>query len=71
MSYMRAWTLVRLMNRGFRDPLVELARGGRTHGGAALTETGTAVLSLYRRMERATLRASNPAWKRVRALLKP
>jgi len=71
MSYMRAWNLVRLMNRGFREPLVELARGGRAHGGAALTETGTAVLSLYRQMEKASIRASDAAWNRLRALLKP
>ena len=28
MSYMHAWGLVKTMNRGFRDPLVELSRGG-------------------------------------------
>jgi molybdate transport system regulatory protein len=71
MSYMRAWKLVQMMNRSFRDPLVLYARGGRTHGGASLTPAGEAVLSLYRKMERASLRANASGWKRLRALLKP
>lgn len=69
MSYMRAWRLVQTMNRAFRDPLVEYSRGGRPQGGAHLSETGATVLALYRRMERASLRASASAWKRLRTLL--
>jgi len=69
MSYMRAWKLVRMMNRSFRDPLVEYARGGKSHGGASLTKTGEKVLALYREMERASLRVNAAAWKRLRALL--
>jgi molybdate transport system regulatory protein len=51
MSYMRAWTLVRVMNGTFRTPLVEKVRGGSDQGGARLTERGEAVLEIYRRME--------------------
>jgi molybdate transport system regulatory protein len=51
MSYMRAWSLVRTMNTGFRSPLVEKERGGADQGGARLTDRGTRVLALYRRME--------------------
>jgi molybdate transport system regulatory protein len=69
MSYMRAWKLVQMMNRSFRGPLVELARGGRAHGGACLTSTGSRVVSLYREMERASVKASSSSWKRLRALL--
>ncbi|HVO50491.1 MAG TPA: LysR family transcriptional regulator [Thermoanaerobaculia bacterium] len=65
MSYMRAWTLVRTMNRGFRDPVVTLERGGAAHGGAVLTETGRLVLGLYREMETASLRAMSPASRRL------
>lgn len=51
MSYKRAWTLVEQMNAAFRAPLVERSRGGAKGGGAALTETGRAVLDHYRRLE--------------------
>ena len=69
MSYMRAWNLVQLMNRAFREPLVETVRGGSRHGSARLTRTGRAVLDLYRRMERRSLEASTPAFRRLRRLL--
>jgi molybdate transport system regulatory protein len=69
MSYMRAWKLVRTMNESFRLPLVEFSRGGRPPGGARLTRAGERVLAIYREMERATLQASAPAWKRLRKLL--
>src|SRR5215469_12625920 len=52
MSYMRAWTLIRTMNRSFCEPLVEAVRGGmRGGGGARLTPAGRQVLELYRQME--------------------
>jgi molybdate transport system regulatory protein len=69
MSYMRVWRLVQTMNACFREPLVETRRGGRVHGGAALTPTGAAVLALYRRMERDSLAAMAPAWEELRGLL--
>ena len=37
MSYMRAWTLIRTMNRCCKAPLVEAVRGGKERGGARLT----------------------------------
>ena len=69
MSYMHAWGLVRTMNRGFRDPLVALSRGGAGHGGARLTERGEEVLLLYREMEAAARRAVGSRWRRVARLL--
>ncbi|MEX1661028.1 winged helix-turn-helix domain-containing protein [Thioclava sp. 15-R06ZXC-3] len=51
MSYKRAWSLVETMNGAFRAPLVESVRGGPQGGGAALTETGEAVLTAYRALE--------------------
>ncbi len=71
MSYMRAWKLVRMMNESFRGPLVELSRGGKTRGGARLTLLGKRVLALYRSMDKASLRACTPAWKRLQVLLRP
>lgn len=48
MSYRRAWLLVNTMNRSFREPLVDAARGGRQGGGAHLTPFGREVLLRYR-----------------------
>lgn len=69
MSYMHAWRLVRTMNRGFRDPLVELSRGGAERGGARLSPGGEEVLALYREMETEALRAVAGRWRRLRRLL--
>lgn len=69
MSYMHAWGLVKTMNRAFRDPLVELSRGGAEHGGARLTERGAEVLALYREVEADALRAVAGPWRRLERLL--
>lgn len=66
MSYMRAWSLVRVMNTEFRSPLVHLVRGGPDHGGAVLTPAGTRVATLYREMEQAALDAVAPGLERLR-----
>ena len=57
------------MNAAFRDPLVETTRGGAGHGAARLTKTGRAVLALYREMERRSLAAGAPGFRRLRRLL--
>ena len=71
MSYMRAWSLVKTMNRAFRRPLVSAQRGGKAHGSAVLTETGEAALALYRAMEKTTLKAAASEWRSLRRLLRP
>jgi len=57
MSYTRAWGLVTEMNREFRSPLVDSAKGGAGRGGANLTLLGEEVLKRYRRMQASTARA--------------
>src|SRR5277367_5216098 len=47
-AYRRAWLLVDAMNKGWAEPLVTAAAGGRRGGGARLTEHGRAVLAAYR-----------------------
>lgn len=69
MSYMRAWKLVQMMNRAFREPLVETVRGGSRHGAACLTKTGKVVLVLYGQMEKGSIAAAAPFWRRLRRLL--
>lgn len=52
MSYKRAWSLIEEMNAAFQEPVVVTLRGGAGHGGAALTETGLAVVAEFRALER-------------------
>src|SRR5882724_6130873 len=70
MSYMRAWTLIKTMNTCFREPLVTTCRGGKHHGGAALTGTGQSALELYRRLEAQSERACAATWRKLNKLLK-
>ncbi|MGH7941260.1 MAG: winged helix-turn-helix domain-containing protein [Limisphaerales bacterium] len=70
MSYMRAWTLIRTMNRCFSGPLVDAARGGtKGGGGARLTPIGRQVLQLYRQMDDKCLKSIQPQWRALRKLL--
>ena len=71
MSYMRAWKLVQTMNRCFRQPLVETARGGSAKGRATLTAEGEAVVALYRRMEAESLAALRDTWGELARRLAP
>ena len=70
MSYMRAWKLIKTMNACFKEPLVEAVRGGRAHGGAALTKTGRRALELYQRIEADCVNASKRRWKELKSLLR-
>jgi molybdate transport system regulatory protein len=71
MSYMRAWKLVQLMNRSFREPLVHAERGGAGRGHAALTDAGEAILEAYREMERLGRAAAAPPFRRLLRRVKP
>jgi len=70
MSYKRAWLLVDTMNGCFREPLVKTSRGGRSQGGARLTETGEQVLAHYRRMEAKAAEAVEAEMREMRGLLR-
>jgi molybdate transport system regulatory protein len=69
MSYMRAWLLVKTMERCFKQPLLKVARGGAKHGGAELTPNGRRVLELYRKMERESLKSTADTRRRILRLL--
>ena len=48
MSYRRAWLLVDTLNRAFKGPVVETAKGGRGGGGrATVTPLGLTVMKRY------------------------
>lgn len=68
MSYMRAWTLVKAMNREWTKPLVELRRGGHKRGGASLTPTGREVLRLYDEISSDSRRATSRLFSKLSRL---
>ena len=68
-SYRRAWLLVDVMNRAFRDPLVSSAVGGQKGGGAHLTETGLAVLEQFRAVEAVAEAAAREGMAQLAAFL--
>lgn len=71
MSYMRAWTLIRTMNRCFKEPVVSAIRGGsKGGGGAKLTKTGRQALALYQKMETRCLGVMESRWKELQKLLR-
>lgn len=70
MSYMRAWTLIKTMEKCFKAPLVTRARGGEGGGGATLTETGHEVLALYQAMEADAMAATQASWAKLKRLLR-
>ena len=62
MSYRRAWMLVDVMNRSFKSPLVETAKGGSHGGGARLSPLGAEVLAHYRAMDAAAKQVAGAYW---------
>lgn len=62
MSYRRAWMLVDVMNRCWKEPLVATSAGGAS-GGARLTPAGAEMLKLYRALvEKAVQCAEGEEW---------
>ena len=57
MSYRRAWLLVDELNQLFSEPVVSAHHGGAKGGGAALTDQGRRIVTLYRGAE-AKMRAA-------------
>ena len=56
MSYRRAWNLLDDLNNSFAAPMVETAVGGRSGGGARLTESGRSLIREFRELERGVAR---------------
>lgn len=69
MSYRRAWMLVDVMNRAFREPVVEASTGGARGGGARVTPFGRDVLRRYVAMEAKAARSVQADVERFRRLL--
>lgn len=60
MSYRRAWLLGDEINRMFMQPSIATRHGGKSGGGAGLTEFGQALLARVHKMEAATRQALGP-----------
>lgn len=69
MSYRRAWLLLDELNRSLRLPAVDSAKGGSAGGGSQLTDTGRALISLYRRIEATAVAANKADLRKLLALL--
>jgi molybdate transport system regulatory protein len=67
---MRAWTLIRTVNRCFNAPLVEAVRGGAHGGEARLTPAGHEVLALYREIATVGLLSTLTPWRKLRRHLR-
>ena len=70
MSYMRAWKLIKTMEKCFRKPVVVATRGGKSGGGMKVTETGRQALALYQEMEVNALKSIEAPWQRLQELLR-
>ena len=68
MSYKRAWELVSEINQSFTEPLVFAQTGGKTGGGAVLTERGLELTRHYRAIERKALSATASHLKALQAI---
>ncbi|MEO6361765.1 MAG: LysR family transcriptional regulator [Caldimonas sp.] len=69
MSYRRAWLLLDELNASLSTPAMVTSQGGRSGGGASLTEGGEALVALYRRIETEALAATKRDTARMLRLL--
>jgi molybdate transport system regulatory protein len=60
MSYRKAWLLIQEVQKTFDGAVVTATAGGASGGGARLTELGTALVRLYRKVETRAARAARP-----------
>ena len=65
MSYRRAWLLIDETNKALKEPAVTTAAGG----GSVLTDSGRALISLYRQIEDTALAACKSDIKQLLKLL--
>jgi molybdate transport system regulatory protein len=69
MSYRRAWLLLDELNGSLARPAVDSAKGGQRGGGSALTDVGSEIIELYRRVEATAARSCRADMTRLLGLL--
>ena len=52
LTYRRAWHLLDTLNSALSHPVVNASPGGKSGGGAELTEQGQKIVALYREAEK-------------------
>jgi molybdate transport system regulatory protein len=70
MSYKRAWELVDEINSMFAKPAVLTSKGGKTGGGALLSDLGAELIRAYRALEEASLRMFHAQFADLRPVLR-
>jgi molybdate transport system regulatory protein len=60
MNYKRAWYLLDTLNKGFHQPVIQAATGGRGGGGAQLTPLGEQLIAYYTAIAAACAVAAEP-----------
>ena len=71
MSYRQAWELLDQLNRAFREPVAASQAGGKSGGGAVLTEFGHELLARYRAIVAHTQSSAADDLAAIRACLRP
>lgn len=71
MSYSRAWGLVRELADMFGADVVAASPGGKSGGGATLTDLGIKVVKAYRSAELKAKAAARPDVERLRREARP
>lgn len=71
MSYRQAWSLVDQLNQAFKEPVVISQTGGKSGGGAALTDFGKLLLAHCSAIIANAKKTSGPHLEFVAAVLRP
>ena len=71
MSYRQAWSLVDQLNQAFNEPVVVSQTGGKSGGGAALTEFGKLLVAHCTAIIANAKKTSGPHLEFIAAVLRP
>ena len=71
MSYRQAWSLVDQLNQAFIEPVVISQTGGKSGGGAALTEFGKLLVAHCTAIIANAKKTSGPHLEFIAAVLRP
>jgi len=71
MSYRQAWSLIDQLNAAFKEPVVSSQTGGKSGGGARLTEFGKLLLVHCTAIAANAKKASGPHLEFIEAVLRP
>jgi molybdate transport system regulatory protein len=71
MSYRQAWSLVDQLNQAFKEPVVTSQTGGKSGGGAALTEFGKLLVAHCSAIIANAKKTSGPHLEFIAAVLRP